>query len=42
MKTLADRMTHEWVPALAALAPDAGAYMNEVIFPVGRFAAFPY
>lgn len=30
MKTLAKRMTDEWVPALTALAPDSGCYMNEV------------
>ncbi|MCJ1266043.1 hypothetical protein MMC22_005925 [Lobaria immixta] len=29
MKTLAKRMTDEWVPALTALAPDSGCYMNE-------------
>ena len=31
MKTLATRMTNEWVPALATLAPQAGCYLSEVI-----------
>lgn len=30
MKNLASRMTDEWVPALTALAPGSGCYMNEV------------
>ena len=30
MRLLAEKMTTKWVPALTALAPNAGAYMNEV------------
>ena len=32
MQVLANKMTNEWVPVLSALAPSAGAYMNEVGF----------
>jgi len=32
MKVAADKMTNEWVPALAALAPESGCYMNEVSY----------
>ena len=30
MKVLAKKMTDEWVPALAKLAPQSGCYMSEV------------
>lgn len=30
MDILAKRMTDEWVPALTALAPGSGCFMNEV------------
>ncbi|KAF2181436.1 isoamyl alcohol oxidase [Zopfia rhizophila CBS 207.26] len=29
MASLAKKMTNEWVPAVSALAPESGAYMNE-------------
>ena len=41
MEILANKMTNEWVPTLAALAPEAGCYMSEVIPTVSTFSLLP-